>query len=285
MEDLKMYTISELASLFNISGQTLRYYDKIGLIKPDVVNPKTGYRYYSERQLDDIYLVKSLKSMGMTLEEIKACLSSKDISVLEQNLKGRIREIDAKIQELQASRDYGEFILGKLKLSRRVYQDHTYELKEIEPRPVYFIPIYFKIQELARAVDVLYNSFVNSLGAKNHQDHGRIVLTIHPDQLKEKDYKIYNGIGFLLTKPAKHENCMELQGGLYATTCHIGAYNTIHNSYRRLSEYIRKNGYQIAGLSAEVSIIDSAYTDNPNEYITEVQFPVKKRVEEIVPQK
>ena len=73
MEDLKMYTISELASLFNISGQTLRYYDKIGLIKPDVVNPKTGYRYYSERQLDDIYLVKSLKSMGMTLEEIKAC--------------------------------------------------------------------------------------------------------------------------------------------------------------------------------------------------------------------
>ena len=78
---------------------------------------------------------------------------------------------------------------------------------------------------------------------------------------------------------------MELQGGLYATTCHIGAYNTIHNSYRRLSEYIRKNRYQIAGLSAEVSIIDSAYTDNPNEYITEVQFPVKKRVEEIVPQK
>ncbi len=41
-----MYAISEMASLFNVSRQTLIYYDKIGLFKPAVVNEK-GYRFYS----------------------------------------------------------------------------------------------------------------------------------------------------------------------------------------------------------------------------------------------
>ena len=45
-----MYAISEMASLFNVSRQTLIYYDKIGLFKPAVVNEK-GYRFYSPTQI------------------------------------------------------------------------------------------------------------------------------------------------------------------------------------------------------------------------------------------
>lgn len=41
------YTISEMARFFNVSSQTLRYYDKIGLYRPAVVNRENGYRYYS----------------------------------------------------------------------------------------------------------------------------------------------------------------------------------------------------------------------------------------------
>lgn len=67
----EMYTISEIADFFNVSSQTLRYYDRIGLMKPDIVDPKTGYRYYSEEQMDSLYLIKSLKSMGLTLEDIR----------------------------------------------------------------------------------------------------------------------------------------------------------------------------------------------------------------------
>lgn len=275
-KDLRMYTISELAGFFNISTQTLRYYDRIGLIKPDVVNPKTGYRYYSEDQLGDLYLIKSLKSMGMTLDEIKDCLSSKDIDILERTLKSRMREIDAKIEELQSAKSYGEFILGKLKLSKRVYQENTFELKELNPRVAYLIPIYFEIKELSRYIEILYHSFANSLGIKSRHDHGRIVLTIHPDNLREQNFRIYNGIGFLLSKSARHENCIELMGGTYITTYHIGRYNTIHNTYRRLFDYAKKNGYQLIGPSTEVSVIDSAYTDNPNEYVTEIQFPVSR---------
>ena len=40
------YTISEMASLLGVTTHTLRYYEKMGLIRPEV-NEETGYRYYT----------------------------------------------------------------------------------------------------------------------------------------------------------------------------------------------------------------------------------------------
>ena len=42
-----LFKIGEVAKLFNISVSTLRYYEKLGLVMPEEVDPDTGYRYYS----------------------------------------------------------------------------------------------------------------------------------------------------------------------------------------------------------------------------------------------
>ena len=47
----QMFTIGKMASLTGISVQALRYYDKLGLLRPTYVNPTTGYRYYSYNHL------------------------------------------------------------------------------------------------------------------------------------------------------------------------------------------------------------------------------------------
>ena len=41
----ELFTIGEMAELFQINIRTLRYYDDIGLLCPETVNPETGYRY------------------------------------------------------------------------------------------------------------------------------------------------------------------------------------------------------------------------------------------------
>ena len=45
----ELFTIGEMAELFQINIRTLRYYDDIGLLRPETVNPETGYRYYSTK--------------------------------------------------------------------------------------------------------------------------------------------------------------------------------------------------------------------------------------------
>ncbi len=64
-------TIGEVAKVANLSIQTLRYYDQIDLFKPAYTDSQTNYRFYKDSQLYHLDLIKSLKHLGTTLEEIK----------------------------------------------------------------------------------------------------------------------------------------------------------------------------------------------------------------------
>lgn len=47
---MKLLT-GQVSKIFNISKDTLRYYDKMGLLKPEI-NKSNGYRYYSQEHID-----------------------------------------------------------------------------------------------------------------------------------------------------------------------------------------------------------------------------------------
>lgn len=64
------YTIGETAALLGVSTDTLRYYDKIGLLKPVKVGAESKYRYYSYTQFHYIDRIKYLQKFGMPLNEI-----------------------------------------------------------------------------------------------------------------------------------------------------------------------------------------------------------------------
>ena len=60
-------SITELAKLRQVTSETLRYYDRIGLITPDYVDPQTRYRYYSIRQYEKLGTIKELRQLGMSI--------------------------------------------------------------------------------------------------------------------------------------------------------------------------------------------------------------------------
>lgn len=76
------YRIGETASLMGITTQTLRFYDKIGLVKPIKIDPRTGYRYYAYEQFHFIDRIKYLQSLGMPLDDIKEVILSKKVERL-----------------------------------------------------------------------------------------------------------------------------------------------------------------------------------------------------------
>ena len=64
------YSIGETAKLLGVSSQTLRYYDREGILRPNYINEQTGYRYYSYMQFHTIDRIKYLQGFGLSLEEI-----------------------------------------------------------------------------------------------------------------------------------------------------------------------------------------------------------------------
>lgn len=99
-----MYTISEMASIFDVSRQTLIYYDKIGLFAPAEVNEK-GYRFYSPTQIPLMRLICMLRDLGVDLNEIMRLTSSYDVAEMANKLRERVSELDDQIAALEKERN------------------------------------------------------------------------------------------------------------------------------------------------------------------------------------
>ena len=63
-----MFRIGEFSQITRVTVDTLRYYDALGLLKPAKVDPFTGYRYYSARQLMSLNRILVLKEVGFSLD-------------------------------------------------------------------------------------------------------------------------------------------------------------------------------------------------------------------------
>ena len=93
-------TIKEFASLCCCSTQTLRYYDKIDLLKPIKVDPWSGYRYYEKAQAIDFVKIKNLQAADFTIDEIKTLLTMSDRQVYEA-FDEKIAEQSQKLERIR----------------------------------------------------------------------------------------------------------------------------------------------------------------------------------------
>ena len=94
-----MYRISELASLVGMFRTALLYYGKLGLITDKRL--ESGYRVYTDKDLQQVRLIQHLQNGGLSLAEFKSCLESKlDMSVLSARYEALEREIEQKQRSL-----------------------------------------------------------------------------------------------------------------------------------------------------------------------------------------
>ncbi|MBO5968615.1 MAG: MerR family transcriptional regulator [Clostridia bacterium] len=66
-----MIKIGDLAKICNVSTQTLRYYDAEGVLKPDITDSSSGYRFYSIDAVEKYKTILFYKDLGFSLDEIK----------------------------------------------------------------------------------------------------------------------------------------------------------------------------------------------------------------------
>lgn len=100
----KNLTIGEAAKAVHMTAETLRHYDRIGLVQPSVKDPWTRYRYYSPQDLIRLHTVRALQQMDLPLEKIKEVLGYADLQQIVHFLAEAERTADKKIVALQYSK-------------------------------------------------------------------------------------------------------------------------------------------------------------------------------------
>ena len=97
----KFYTIGETAALLGVSTDTLRYYDRIGLLKPARVDAESKYRYYSYTQFHYIDRIKYLQKLGMSLNEIRRVIHTGRVDKLIRYLKAEKIRLEKELTRVQ----------------------------------------------------------------------------------------------------------------------------------------------------------------------------------------
>lgn len=113
-----LYKIGDFSKKCGVSVKTLRYYDEINLFKPVDIDLFTGYRYYSESQLEDIKIILMLKDASFSLEEIKEYWNNFNDDIMLNKKKELFKEIEKtqdKIREIDYLRS--NIVKGKIILN------------------------------------------------------------------------------------------------------------------------------------------------------------------------
>ena len=97
-----MLTIGKLAKHCDMNVETVRYYQRIGLLR--IPKSTTAYRYYNEQDIETLSFIQKAKDAGLQLSEIQELLTLEldDRVQVRQVIEQRLEKIDQRIRELQS---------------------------------------------------------------------------------------------------------------------------------------------------------------------------------------
>ncbi len=108
--------MSELCRQCGVTKDTVRYYHRIGLLMPPLINATNRYGIYDESHRERLRYIKKLQSFGFLLREVKSAILLEENQSLSDEmriatLEQKLGEVDTKIEELS---DYKESLLNAM---------------------------------------------------------------------------------------------------------------------------------------------------------------------------
>ncbi|MFD0713213.1 MerR family transcriptional regulator [Paenibacillus sp. GCM10027626] len=274
-----MLSIGEFSKICEVSTKTLRYYDEIGLINPDEINPENGYRYYSIRQLEKMLFINRLKSYHFSLEEIKAILELEE----DQSEEKLYSALNRKRREIQEKLNAFEYTLKQLSydilnLEKGIpimayLGDIEVQLVKTKPMNILNIRQMMSSDDYAAGYGKYFSRLYEKIAAEKLTLRGTPMTIYHSPEFNPAS----NDIEFAIPIEESVEETRDLPGGLCAKSVLKGSYSELTSVYARLREWIENEGYELVNSPYEVYVTDPKRAAVPEEMVTEVYFPVKKK--------
>jgi effector-binding domain-containing protein len=261
--------------IFPSSVKTLRYYDEIGLFKPDYVDKESGYRYYSAEQLPRLNRIIALKNLGFSLEQI-SIMPDMFTASLQEMLLQRREQIK---QQLAAEQEKLVLMEARLKQIEKESDDimsqNDVVIKSIDAQYVMsvrsVIPSYDK-------VGILFETLCSAIENADIKFNGPAISIYYDSDYKESDIDVEVVVPVPAGTQALDGFEVKELPTVSKAACiiHTGSYENFNVSYGALMKWVADNDYSIAGPNREVYLRADDHCSDPSQCITEIQLPVTK---------
>lgn len=259
------YSIGKVSEFFGVSTGTLRHYDKIGLLKPEV-DPENGYRYYNLEHILQLGFILNSKYLQIPLSEVKDILEGEDLLKYIDLLSKQqviIREKIKHLEELDKSISQSKSSLNRIVNFKANYDFDNIKILNDKRR-------YYYISEKDYTENKVVKNILNDTCIENYgkfENTNKVaacsIFSIHNDNqvvVNEKDH-------FLLESPKFKET---LDNYFLNTYGNIpikeidGSYILVdfYGSEKELKDYL--------------SLLHNHFKGDPNEILVESNFYLPK---------
>ena len=267
------YSIGEMAKLNFISPHTLRYYDRIDLLKPSYINEETGYRYYSYKDFLFLDAVQYLRHFDMSLEEIKEQFDNRTV---EGTLELYEKQLDKLHENIEALKNIEKRIIHNIEnLKAGRYKNFSENIEIVELKNRYALVVNDTVEN-DDEYEVKIRKLSNKLYNNHFQHMGDYIGIKDMNDICNGNYSTTKNIGNMCIGKPSYTSVKVIPQGRYIRSCYIGRTEEIYRAYNRLMEYIKNNNLCIAGDIIETYAIDYIDTKEEQEYVTIIEIPVIK---------
>jgi len=269
-----MLKIGEFSKLSRVSVRMLRHYDEIGLLKPVETDKFTGYRYYHIDQLMVVGRITSLKDMGFKLGDIVKILEIyDDRSVLEGYLEDRMQELE----EIYKETTYQMTLLDTARKRLRKEENMSYNvsIKTIPER--YAATVHMTIPHYEDE-GMAWNILMEETAVLNlvETEPCLVAAAFLDDEFKEENVElvVWKTVKGHYTD-TEHVKFQTLPAVRVASCTFKGSYDQINDCYAAIIGWVKENGFKCAGPMFNIYHVSPYETQNSEEFVTEVCYPVE----------
>jgi len=276
---MEKLSIGKMAKLNNVTVETLRHYDKIGLLRPAFIDETSGYRYYNIKQSAVLDMILYMKALGMPLETIKEQFDKEDIEIIKQMLNEQKLSTEKKIKELTQMKSAIEVCIDNYNRYDEIPKIGHIELQHIGQRKIFsydggkniyehnlagyeFILRELKEQVIIQHLPMIYFCNVGTILRKEILDESKMISTelfLFIDDNFEHD----TGIDYL---PENDFLCI-----------YCPSFATEIDYANKLFKYIENNNYKIIGdYICEVVVELPIFEQGERNMFIKLQIPVEK---------
>lgn len=271
-----MLKIGEFSKLSRVSVRMLRHYDEKGLLHPAAIDPASGYRYYREEQLLTAGRIAALRDMGFGVAAIGQLLLCYDD---REALERHFRLMEAELTELSQKTARRLRLLETARKGLRKddnLMEYNVVLKTLPQRQVASVRMTIPSYDQE---GTLWSVLVRETAPLKLQEDDPCLCSVlfHDGEFKETNVdveaqKTVKGS----YQDTEHVTFKTVPPVTFASATYKGAYDQIGQVNAAVAAWIEENGFLYDGPSFNIYHISPHETQNPDEFVTEVCYPVKK---------
>lgn len=249
----KLFSIGEIAKSIGITRRIILNYEEKGLIQPDRKDGEAGNRYYTIDTFTQIRTIRVFQNLGLSLDEIRGYFDDTvDLQPLIQRLVNMRDELNLSIEKLQERANKAPDSIKEITVDEQTVYCRKYDSSTVSQK-----------------TDLLRETALEAMRKYGTDTTRRMYFTEYPvENTSEISYCI------AVPPSSDGENIVKIPQFQAVSLYHHGAYESIPDTRKKLTDFAKENGLKINGLCRHIYIEGPPQHKDKNKFVTQIILPL-----------